>query len=174
MVNGEEKVTLQANIRHPLPDGQRKAFSLIEVMVAVILISIVIAALLQLFGTNSRFLGRMEERSSQTIRSTLLLGIKERGFEERKTELSALVEDFELDDDLRRRLKRRAALLDYQADLQLDDTTLGTTESLSSEEANQTGEALPEEESALFVLEIGRTLFTVDEERTAWTRLRLQ
>jgi hypothetical protein len=166
-----------SNIQHPLPKGQRSAFSLIEVMVSVILISTVIAALLQLFANNTHLLDDMEARTDHTLRASLLLGNPKYGFVQERKTLDDLVEGFELDDGLRRRLKATRIALGYRADLQLDDATLMGAESPATEEEKEAAaelEADAAETSGVFVLEIGQTSLRIGDQRSSWTRLRLQ
>jgi prepilin-type N-terminal cleavage/methylation domain-containing protein len=152
--------------------GQHSGFSLIEVMVSVILITTVIAALLQLFANNTHMLDGMEARTDHTLRASLLLGNPKYGFEQEQTTLSDLVDDFELADSFRHRLKATRLHLGYHADLQLDDTTLMGAETPAAEEEKE-GEAAAETSGA-FVLEIGQTTLKIGDQRSAWTRLRLQ
>ena len=157
------------NSRHTPCRRARPAFSLIEVMVSVILITTVIGALLQLFANNTHLLGGMQGRIDHTLRSSLLLGNPQYGFEQQQKSLDNLVEEFDLDDSLRRRLKGTQLSLGYRADLQLNDASLMGAESVEEET-----EAASAAESGGFVLEIGLTSFMIDDQRSTWTRLRLQ
>jgi hypothetical protein len=141
-------------------------------MVSVILITTVIAALLQLFANNTHLLGGMEARIDHTLRSSLLLDNPQYGFERQEKTLNDLVADFELDDDLRRRLKAIPLSIGYRADLQLNDTTLMAPET-SPEEASAP-EGVPEGASDGFTLEIGQTSLAIGDQRSTLTRLRLQ
>jgi prepilin-type N-terminal cleavage/methylation domain-containing protein len=148
---------------------QHSGFSLIEVMVSVIIISTVIAALLQLFANNTHTLGSIEQRVDDATRSTLLLGIGDLGFEKKSTTLDTLVEAFEIDDDLRRRLKSERIELRYRADMQLGDNFMQ-----ASEPTDENGELIETAAEDAFVLEIGSTSLTIDEHQTSLMRMRLQ
>ena len=144
------------------------AFTLIEVMVAVMIISVVIASLLQLFSNNTHLLGGMGKRVDMAMRSTLLLGIGDRGFERSATTLDTLVEGFEIDDDLRRRLKTTRLELGYNE-----------TKRFGEEMMPQTGRAPAGEEDAEVtadtpVLELGSTSLKIDDQQTSLVRITLQ
>ena len=168
-VNGEESmVNIQrpiSGIRHTLPGGQRHAFTLIEVMVSVMIISVVIASLLQLFSNNTHLLGGMGKRVDMAMRSTLLLGIGDRGFEGEKTTLDTLAEGFEIDDDLRRRLKTTHLELGYRETMRFGEDMTPQTDRSSAEE---------EAAAAAPVLEVGSTSLKIGDQQTSLVRIRLQ
>lgn len=146
----------------------RDAFTLIEVMVAVIIIAVVIAAMLQLFSNNTYQLQNIDKRLDDALGATMMLGIGAEGFETQSTTMETLVEGFELDDDLRRRLKLQRVEVIYEADLQLKDDTDDSddteTEGLT-DEAEEAGEGV--------YLEIGRTAIQHDDVQASLVRLRL-
>ncbi len=150
----------------------RRGFTLIEVMVAVILISTVIAAMLQLFADNTRFLGGVEERIDHTLRGSLLLGKADYSFETKERTLYDLADDFELDDALRRRLKATKLSLAYRVEQQLDSG--GTVTPAVGEKAPEADDEAVAAVSDAVVLEIGETTFTIGDRRSGWTRMRLQ
>jgi prepilin-type N-terminal cleavage/methylation domain-containing protein len=150
---------------HPTPC--RSAFTLIEVMIAVIMIAVVIAALLQLFATNTHQTAQLGEKVTDALDSTLLLGIGEKGFEKNKMRVEDLTEEFTLDDDLRRRLKTRKIEIDYLPTGQLDEE--GVTE--DQELSDEAEDALEESQGAY--LEIGRTTMREGDRSFSLTRVRL-
>jgi len=83
----------------------RKAFTLMEVMVAVMIVSLVVGALFKLRGDTSHLFMKLQQEQKQSSLSSLLLWNRDYGLENSKTNLYTLVEDFFLDDDLRRELK---------------------------------------------------------------------
>ena len=143
-------------------------FTLIEVMVAVMIISVVIASLLQLFSTNTHLLGGIGERAGTAMRSTLLLGIGDHGFEQSTQPLDTLVESFKIDDDLRRRLKGMQLELDYSETMRFGADRVQPVNEAAEKEENADARAnVP-------VFEIGMTSSKIDEQQTSFVRIRLQ
>ena len=93
--------------------NKREAFTLIEVMVAVMIISVVIAALLRLEGENTLLLQKAVKTES-TLGFMTLLNQSSYGFENESLHLDRLVERFDIDDDLRRELKAIPVEIRYQ------------------------------------------------------------
>ena len=84
---------------------KKQAFTLIEVMVAVMIISVVIAALLQMYSNNSFIFTALKKSVTTKQYMTLLSNSSDYGFENRHASLYDLTQDFDLDDALRRKLK---------------------------------------------------------------------
>ena len=104
--------------------GNSRGFTLIEMMVAVLIISVVIGSLIQLFSNNPRLLGRIEQNSGFAMYGTLFVGVSDPGFVKEEVTLDKLVADFELDDALRRELKQQKAFVDYRMISRLDEGDL--------------------------------------------------
>ena len=148
-----------------------KGFTLIEVTIAVMIISVVIASLLKLFSTNTHHFGTLERKVELSTAGTLLLGVADIGFESRRIHLDDLLKDFQLDDDLRRTLKSINAEVIYQEVKRLDSADfLEETEELAKEE----GKDIVNQSAGAASLEIGRTGLQIDDEQTTFLRLRLQ
>ena len=90
------------------------AFTLIEVMLAVMIVSVVIAALLQMRGeTTHKFFG-IKKMMQTNQYNTFLLGESGRyGFEKSSIHMDRLVESFDLERDLRQKLKALKVELRY-------------------------------------------------------------
>jgi hypothetical protein len=89
-------------------------------MVAVMIVSVVIAALLQLRGdTTGRFLQLKKMLHENQYKSFLISSDAKYGFESSRTTLKTLAGDFRLNSTLRRRLKAQKVKLSYDT---IDDT----------------------------------------------------
>ncbi len=94
--------------------GYRKAFTLIEVMVAVMIVSVVIAALLKLRGDTNHLFMQIQKSQKQSSVGTFLLWNKDYGLDKSSANLYRLVENFNIDDDLRRELKNTKVEIKYK------------------------------------------------------------
>jgi len=112
----------------------RRAFTLIEVMVAVMIVSVVIASLLKLQGNSSHMLMKLQQNQNNNHFTTFLLYNRDYGLQKhsQKLNLYRLVDNFDMDDDLRRELKSINATIKYKQirKIDLDTTTIevGETE----------------------------------------------
>lgn len=147
----------------------RKGFTLMEVMIAVMVISIVIGVLLQLFSNNTTLFSSMRGHSELCMRSSLLIGNTDYGYENKKVNLADLVQEFDIDDDLRRKLKKYKAEITYTPVKILDTRELDSVDEdimpYLEEHQNNAQEV---------TMEIGRSSFQMDEFQTAYLRLKLQ
>jgi len=84
--------------------ANRKGFTLIEVMIAVMIVSVVIAALLEMRGNLSQKIFGLNKIIKVSQYDTFLLSTKDYGFEKSNISMKILAEDFELESDLRRKL----------------------------------------------------------------------
>ena len=130
-------------------------FTLIEVMVSVMIVSVVIAALLQMQGNTSTLFHTIKEQGRADGYASFLLWNDKYGFEKEHLNLYHLVDDFDLDDDMRRKLKSQEIELQYKTiktiDLSEDNTSDAKT-----------------------VFEIGATSLEYKKLTTSLLRLRLQ
>lgn len=104
----------------------KKAFTLIEVMVAVMIVSVVIAGTVSLRGNSSTLLLNLQKEMKNIPYASFLPWSKESGLEPAKTNLYRLVRDVVMDDELRRKLKNIPITVQYQKihSYDMDDTTL--------------------------------------------------
>lgn len=152
----------------PKSNSLRAAFTLIEVMVAVLIVSVVIAALLSMQGSASNSLFELKKMMHTTQYGSLLLEQSDKyGFENSRADLGRLVEDFELESDLRRRLGAIPLELRYEA-VDLIDTAELSDEVVK--EANLTNA----QNGGAVVLEIGKTQLSSELFNIAVLRVRLQ
>jgi prepilin-type N-terminal cleavage/methylation domain-containing protein len=145
----------------------RSAFTLIEVMVAVMIVSVVIAALLHMRGDASNKLLQIKEMMQTNQYDSFLLSLKDKyGFEKSSVDMYTLVEDFDLESDLRRRLKAIKVKLDYD-ELQSIDTN-------ELEESDAQMDDNVEESMSGIVFEIGKSSYETESFNGWLIRVRLQ
>ena len=152
--------------------GTSDGFTLIEVLVAVMIIVVVIGSMLQLFSSNSRFFATMEEKAVGAYHASLLVGTTDVGFENKKVALDTLLLDFKVDDSLRRTLKQIKVDVEYTELMLLDGADFSDA---MEEESAQMGESAEvADKAAETAIEIGRTSFTLNGRTTSFIRLKLQ
>ncbi len=148
-----------------------KGFTLIEVMVAILIISVVIASLLQLFSTNTALMGTLKEKIRLSTQGSMLLGVGNVGFEKKQIRLDGLLQEFKLDDDLRQKLKSMKADVNYKEVMRLDSADF---QEESERMAKEEDESILKKRSETASLEIGRTILEINGVRTSFLRLKLQ
>ena len=92
----------------------RRAFTLMEVMVAVMIISVVIAAILQMRGNSTFHYQRIGDKAKINQYLSFFIANKDYGFERKTTSLKNLSKEFELDSELRRELSSIKLNIDYE------------------------------------------------------------
>ncbi len=135
----------------------KKAFTLIEVMVAVMIISVVIMALLEMQGNASHMFLRFDKQLKISQHASFFLSNKDYGFDKKSIDLDDLLSDFSVEDELRRELKNIKVKIDYKK-----------TEVFDMSESDD------DEASSGLVLEIGKTILKVDDSSATFMRFRLQ
>lgn len=141
----------------------RRAFTLIEVMVAVMIVSIVIAALLQMRGDTSNKLFELKKMINTNQYSSFLSAQSEKyAFEDSKIDIQRLVEEFDMESNLRRKLKAMKSEIEYE---ELD--IIDTNEFEESEDEEITA-------SSGIIFEIGKTTLSTQEFSSSLIRVRLQ
>ncbi|SFV50699.1 hypothetical protein MNB_SM-4-437 [hydrothermal vent metagenome] len=142
---------------------KRSAFTLMEVMVAVVIVSVVIAALLQMQGNTNHKLFGIKEMIKTSQYTSFLLSVSDKyGFESSKMDMKRLVDEFELESDLRRRLKGMKLELDYE-----ELTTIDTSELDASSDLNETS-------NTSLIFEIGKTTLETKDFTTQVIRVTIQ
>ena len=152
-----------------------KGFTLIEILVSVMIISVVIASLLQIFSTNSHTFSSIEQKIKHTNTTTLILGNPIYGFEDKTVNLAELVKDFNIDDDLRRKLKNQKVKIIYSEVKSFDFSDAAealSDNNLSSSQADQGEET--EASQATASLEIGKTTMKTDHYSSSFLRIKIQ
>lgn len=138
----------------------KNAFTLIEVMVAVMIISVVIMALIQMYANNTHIFSSFKKQTKINQYSSVLISNDNYGFENKRIHLYDMVRDFDLEDDLRRELKELKVKVIYK-ELQ----TIDMSEQDSDEEI-QTSSGL--------VLEIGKSTIQLEESSSSLIRFKIK
>jgi len=141
----------------------RAGFTLIEVMIAVVIISTVIMALLEMRGNSSHLFLNFGKKLEVNQFASFLVSNSEYGFEDDKTTLDKLLSDYDITDDLRRELKNTKLEILHQ-----ELKTIDTSE--DSEELEDSDENI----SSSMVFEISKSLMKFEETSTSLIRFRVQ
>ncbi len=151
-----------------------RAFTLIEVMIAVVIISVVILALLEMKGNSSFMFAKHTNNLAVNQYASFFISNPDYGYNKEKVMMDDLVSDFKVEDALRRELKEVKVEILYQ-ELQRFSDFSDTADSNESDEENQ------EATSTNMALEIGKTILKIDDKAflngsasTALVRLRIQ
>ena len=150
----------------------RSAFTLIEVMVAVMIVSVVIAALLEMQGNASNKFMQIKKIMKNSQYSSFLLSERERyGFERSSSDMRSLLGEFEVESDLRRRLSAMKITVEYEMLDSIDTSKiLGTQEQSDMPE----GRIVEGAQSAGVVFEIGKTLLATQDFKSGLIRVRIR
>jgi len=146
---------------------RKAAFTLIEVMVAVVIISVVIMALIKLFANNSHIFSTLDNKSQSNQYLSFLISPSDYGLENKETTLYDLVKEFDIEDDLRRELKNIKVKLLYQ---ELDTIDVGEYEADVESQEEQT----EEKASSSMVFEVGKTILKINNSSVSMLRIKQQ
>ncbi|WP_428738050.1 PulJ/GspJ family protein [Sulfurimonas sp.] len=103
---------------------KRNAFTLLEVMIAVLIVSVVIAAMFQVKGDANTKLFWLQDSINETQYNTFLLGNSAKyGFDKSNISLNELVSEFDLENDLRRELKDIKVSVTYEEENAIETPT---------------------------------------------------
>ena len=157
----------------PMPKMSR-GFTLLEVLVAVMIIAVVIGSLIKLFANNSYTFASVHQKILHTNTTSVLLGNEIYGYEKAKTDLAELVKDFNIDNDLRRELKNIKVEIVYQEVKSIDFGE--AAESIAELDSGGNGEEtlIQEAADAVTALEIGRTTMKINDQASSFLRVKLQ
>ena len=143
----------------------RQAFTLIEVMVSVVIISIVIMALLELFANNSHIFSSLSKKSQTDQYMSFVIANPDYGFEDKTATLYDLVKEFDIESELKRELKAQKIELIYQELESID---------MSESELDVENEDELEKSSSSMVFEIGKSIVKLPDSSTSLLRIKLQ
>lgn len=144
--------------------NSKEAFTLIEVMVAVVIVSVVIVAMIQMYANNTHIFISLQKQSKTNQYSSFFIGNEEYGFEDKTISLDDLVRDYDLHNDLRRKLKEIKAELLYT-----EVETIDLSESSPDED-----EDLNDESSSTMVLEVGRSVLKTENASSSLLRFKIR
>jgi len=159
--------------------SSNNAFTLVEVMVAVMIVSVVVASLLKLFSNNTHMISTLDDRLDASMYATLFIGkidgvSDQFGFENDEYYLSDLVKDFNIDDDLRRKLKEKKAKIIYKVEQQIDAAAMQDAIEGSEEAQDEEGNVDDRQGSNAATIEVGKTVVKLpSNESSSFLRIRL-
>ena len=143
----------------------RKAFTLIEVMIAVVIISIVIMALIQMFANNTHIFSSLKSKSKINSYVSLFIANDDYGLRDKELDLYDLVSDFKLESELRQELRDTKVEVVYK---ELDSIDMREYE----EDSNLDEESQTQVNSGL-VFEIGRSTLKIKDSSASLLRINL-
>ena len=157
--------------------NERKAFTLIEVMISVLIISTVIMALITMNGNNTHIFSSFKKQAKINQYASFFISNKEYGFENNSVDLDDLVSEFDVEDELRKKLKELKVAVIYQI---VDEIDMSDFE--ESEEDEDTQEEIPDDSSdeepkkvsSSLVIEIGKTTLKVKDSSVSLLRIKVQ
>lgn len=131
-------------------------------MVAVMIISVVILALLEMFANNTHIFSQLNRQKKINQYASLLISNPNYGLESKSTHMYDLISDFKIDDNLRRELKNVKIEILYQKVTKID---MSEYEDKSKNEKGM---------NSNIIFEIGKTVLKTDDASTALLRLRVE
>lgn len=150
----------------PCGQSKRNAFTLMEVMVAVVIISIVIASLLQMMGNSSNLIRNVKTNSDTSQYASFLIASPDYGFENERITIDKLADTFDLDSKLRKKLKKLKAKIIYTELDRIDMSEFDSDEDLENEqEENQVSSGL--------TFEIGKSTLKFEDSSVSLLRLKI-
>lgn len=124
-------------------------------MVAVMIISVVIMALLQMQGNTTHIFSKLGDTIKVNQYTSLFISNKDYGFEKKSVDLDDLLSDFKVEDELRRELKTIKVKVDYEKLKTMDMREI-------------------EEGSSSMIFELGKTMLNVGESSSSIMRFKIQ
>lgn len=151
----------------------RDGFTLIEVMIAVVIISSVIMALIQMYANNIHIFSTLNKKAQINQYSSFFISNPDNGLESDKVTLYDLLSDFDLENDLRRSLKEIKAEVIYQELESIDMADYDGSGDENEEDSEELQENKENSNSSM-VFEIGKTILKVQDSSVGLLRMRLQ
>ena len=153
----------------------KKAFTLIEVMISVLIVSTVIMALITMNGNNTHIFSSFKKQTQINQYTSFFISNKEYGFEDDSVDLDDLVSEFDVEDELRKELKEIKVDIIYQIIDEIDMSDFEENEDDSEEDMQEyeTEEETKEVTSSL-IIEIGKTVLKVKDSSTSLLRIKVQ
>ena len=147
---------------------KKDAFTLLEVMIAVVIISVVIMALLQMNGNRAHMFLEISKKNKINQYSSLLLFNPNYGFENKRIFLDRLVADFKIEDELRNKLKSINAQIIYQ---KLGSIEMGKQQNTDAEIVDNKN---VKHVNSNVVFEISKTILKTPQSSIGLLRIRIQ
>jgi len=146
----------------------KKAFTLVEVMVSVIIISTVILALLEMQGNTNYIFLKFKSKLSVNQYLSFFIANEEYGFEKDNISLDDLLSDFRVENDLRKELKNIKVKLIYE---ELDSFDMSEVDEEDYEDMQDIQDG---ESTSNVVFEIGKTVLELENNSAYLMRFRIQ
>lgn len=151
-----------------LPMAKRAAFTLIEVMVSVMIITTVVMALYSMNGNSSFIYEKTIKNAKYTGYLSFLVANENYGFESDTLDLERLLEGFDLEDELRRDLKDTKLNIRYER-----VSTIDLSEFDMQEMPDEMQEDSKAKEQSQAIFEIGKTTMGFEDENIFLHRIRI-
>ncbi len=135
----------------------KNAFTLVEVMVAVMIISVVLMALLHMQGNTTHIFSKLQNKLKANQYTSFFISNPNYGFKRESVDLDDVLSDFIVEDDLRKELKNIKVEVEYKEVKQLDMS-----------------ESDEEDVSSRMILEVGKTILKIDNSSSSLVRFRIQ
>jgi len=148
---------------------KRKGFTLIEVMISVLIITTVVMALYAMNGNTNFMYEKALKSAKYTGYLSFLVGNQKYGFESDTTDVEELLEGFELEDELRRKLKEQKFKIAYDIVEEIDLSEFDFTEDAPEELQDD----LRQSEQSTAIFEVGRSSIVFDDESIFISRIRV-
>ena len=129
---------------------KKKAFTLIEVMVSVMIISVVILALLKMKSNNSFIFTSLKKQNEVQQYISLIIDNKDYKDKNKDTTLDALIKEFHVDDELRRKLKNQKIKLIHNEVKKIDLNEEANTDATLSLVISEDLLKLPDSSTKIF------------------------
>lgn len=150
----------------------RRGFTLIEVMVAVLIVSVVVMALYEMRGNSTHIFINLEKKSKISQFSSLFISNSDYGYENRNVTMDKLISDFDVERNLKEELKKAKVELIYQKLESIDMREFDSgdkADSAAADEAQNSSEV-----NSNLIFEIGKSILKTDETSTGFIRFRIQ
>lgn len=139
-----------------------------EVMVSVMVIVVVIMALFSMSANRKFLFSNALKDAEANAYMTLLVGNEKYGFEKEETTLDALIEGFDVEDELRRKLKSTKVHITYS---ELQKIDMDAIDMIDGVEKGQKAES---ESNTPLYFEMGQSSIKILEASSSLKRLRVQ
>ncbi len=150
----------------------KRAFTLIEVMIAVVIISTVVMALITMSGNNKYAFASYKNKTKVNQYASFFIANPDYGFENEKVYLDDLLSEFNVESDLRRELKKVKIELKYQKIEQIDMSEFDESdeESIDADSNEQEDKNV----NSQLIIEIGKTVLNLDDTSVSLLRIQVQ
>lgn len=151
--------------------SSKKAFTLIEMMISVIIISTVILALLEMQGNTNFIFSKLKSKLSINQYLSFFIANDKYGFDKDSISLDDLISDFKVENELRRELKEIKVKVIYE---ELDTIDMSEMDEEDVEAIVEVEDGEVKDTDSSIVFEIGRTVLELEDSSASLMRFRIQ